>query len=173
MRKLVSVAGFAAIVLAGCATVPPVVMTTTFNPAEVAWASAVGTNTINGNAVLRTVGGEVRTCAGFEAVLSPVSAYSTEMMGAQFGSSTRGYTSYWKEVTSDPRYRDTNRRTTCDSQGNFRFDRLPDGEYFVITSVTWSAPTGGRYSYMASQGGGMMQRVSVAGGETKSIVLTQ
>lgn len=158
--------------LAGCATAPePIALGTSFNPTEVAWFNAPGNNTIRGNAVLRTVGGEVRTCAGLDARLSPVSTYATERVRALYGNSQSGFNRGSAGFTAtDPAYEEMQRHTRCDSEGRFTFSGLPDGEYYVIALVTWGVPMG--YGMTSRQGGWLMQRVRVAGGETKDIVLT-
>lgn len=172
MKKLVVSLTFAAGLLASCAAPAPVTMSSTYNPQEVAWALANGNNTITGSAVLRTRGGDVKTCAGLPAALIPVSAYSSEFMLKTFGSTTSGISQYSPNITLDPAFGSTIRKTVCGPQGDFSFSNLPDGDYFVVGTVTWEAVSGGRYAYLAKQGGDMMQRVSVAGGETKSVVLT-
>jgi len=179
MRKAVVLALFG---LSACATMsgepiyyPP--QSVSFNPAEVAWATATGNNTVSGNAVMRTVGGDVRTCAGTEAFLVPVSAYSTERMQIMFyGATDRGYApanELMQFPDSPPGFSESNRRTTCDSQGDFIFTDVPDGAYYVISMVTWGALQGsGYFTYTATQGGAVMQRVEVAGGQTRRVVLT-
>jgi hypothetical protein len=170
MKKCSSL--FLAFAVAGCATTQPThVMSVSYNPEEVAWFNTPGTNSITANALMRTVGGEVKTCAGFEAALIPYSAYAAERITAIYGNANGGYASYGPQFSeTDPRYSQNERKTTCDSQGNFRFTNLPDGDYYVRTQVTWGVPMG--YYMTSQQGGALAQRVSVRGGETKSIVLT-
>jgi hypothetical protein len=162
--------------LSACAVpqATPVTLSTAFNAAEVAWANGQGNNTITGSAVLRTVGGDPKTCAGFAVTLTPVSTYSSEIMAQQFGSTTSGFIHEYsiKNVSPESAYFETQRSTTCDAQGRFVFSNVPDGDWFVTTKVTWGAVQGGRYSYVATQGGYLMQQVNVSGGQTKDIVLT-
>lgn len=161
------------LLLAGCATVQPQAMTNSFNPAEVAWFNQPGSNVIEGNAVMRTVGGEVRTCAGSDANLIPVSAYASERMTKMFGSTTTGLlsaSSGFSWASTDPIYQATSRTVTCDSLGNFRFDHLPDGDYYVTAKVVWGIPN--RY-FTSWQGGYLMRRIHLAGGETQRVVLSQ
>jgi len=54
-------------VAVGACQPAPLVNRTSFNPEEVAWSTRPGNNTVTGFAVLRTVGGEARTCAGLQA----------------------------------------------------------------------------------------------------------
>ncbi len=121
---------------------------------------------------MRTRGGDVKICAGFEARILPKSAYSTERLTKIYGSPDGGYRNSYAIPTLDPApaaFDAPMRKTTCDSQGNFEFTNLPDGDYFVGSTVTWSAP--GQYG-LSQQGGWIMLPVSLKGGETKSIVLT-
>ena len=63
-------------------------------------------------------------------------------------------------------YRALSRETTCDSQGNFTFDRIADGTFYVTTRVTWEVQ---RYS---TEGGYLFQRVTLGESVQRSIVLT-
>ncbi len=133
-----------------------------------------GSNIIQGNALLRTVIGEVRTCAGYEARITTVTPYSTERVRIIYGTESQGYRdAYGANLEFDPKndHYDAvaGRRTTCDSAGNFEFRNVADGEYFIITQVIWQIP--GQY-VATTQGGVLMMKVSVSGGETKRVVLT-
>lgn len=131
--------------LVGCAVVTPTPIQTasTFNATEVAWFGQPGTNTIKGNAVLRTVGGDVRTCAGLDANLVPVSSHSEERFRLMYGDTSTGYLaarSGFQFASTDPEYARHSRSIRCDSEGDFIFDKLPDGEYFVTARVVWGVP---------------------------------
>lgn len=163
-----------AIGLAGCvASPPPTAVSSAFNPAEVAWASGNGPNTIHGSAVLRTVGGDAKTCAGLPAYLTPVSTYANERMGKMFGYGVQHgmlkQDSGFTFAATDPAYLASARTTACDGQGNFSFTHIPDGDYYLTAFVTWGVPS--QY-FTIHEGGVLMQRVTVHGGETKDIVLT-
>ena len=56
------------------------------------------------------------------------------------------------------------RETTCDAQGRFKFENLKDGEYYVSSQIVLLVQS-------FPEGGVLMQKVSVKGGETKEIVL--
>ena len=62
-------------------------------------------------------------------------------------------------------YQKTIRNTTCDAQGFFKYEKVPDGDYFVVTTITWKSSA---YSF---EGGSLMQKVRVKSGEIKEIVL--
>lgn len=174
MTKLNSaLAVFAALSLTACATAaPPILLTSPYD--AMAHNVQPGGNTISGNAVLRTVGGDVKTCAGFPVKLVPATAYSSERMAAIYGGGDRGYMPLYAAKTfspPNPHYdAQAGRTETCDSQGNFAFERISDGTYYLVSIVTWGVP---QQYYTAQQGGALMMKVSVNGGETKRIVLTQ
>ena len=144
----------------------------TFDPAEVAWAKEAGSNTITGNAVLRTVGGDAKTCAGLEVNLVPMSSYAKARFDVMYGGLSRGIlpASINKQWSStDPRYVEAARRTRCDSQGNFIFERIPDGQYYVTAMVVWGVP---QQYHTSTEGGVLMEKITVSGGETKRLILT-
>lgn len=158
--------------ISGCAAAPPVTLSSAFDPAEVAWFHQPGSNTILGNAVRRTVGGEARTCAALPAYLVPVSTYARERFLKMYGDADSGFlpaTSGFKFADTNAIYQANSRTVRCDAQGNFRFENVPDGDYYVTATVTWGVPL---YGVTMHQGGVMMQKVSVRGGETKNIVLS-
>lgn len=170
MRK--SLVPVLALALSACAGTPPVETTGAFDPEEVAWFHNAGTNTIVGNAVLRTVSGETRTCAAMPAYLVPVSRYARERVMKIYGNAESGFLpvqSDLKFAKTDPLYESNSKSVKCDALGNFRFENIPDGEYYVTATVVWGVPTG---YFISRQGGVLMQHVSVKGGETKNIVLS-
>jgi hypothetical protein len=157
------------IVLAGCTA--PVVLQSRFDPAEVAWFAARGTNTIAGTAIMRSYNGVARTCAALPVTLFPVSAYGRERMMHLYGSDQEGFNPIVLGRTADfggddPAYLSTAKTTRCDARGRFAFTELPDGAYFVVGTVTWRERRAG-----LEQGGYLMQRVQVTTGETKDVLL--
>lgn len=170
----------AALAAAGCATVEPAPrpLVTSFDPTELAWAKERGANRIEGDALLRTRGGDVKTCAGLDVRLLPLSNYTSEWVQRTYGRQDSGFRSQVRTLDPplgmDRRIQDFIAETRCNAQGRFSFDGLADGPYYVIARVTWEAPavTGGS-AYLAGQGGELVQRVDVAGSETKTVVLTR
>lgn len=166
--------------LGACAYTPPVPYTLTnqFNADDVSWAKDKGNNTIKASALLRQAGGAVITCAGNPITLIPAGKYSDERMALRYGSTQRGY---WQPNGYSDRslpeapagYNDSTKEKICDPQGFATFTDLVDGSYYVTTNVQWGVPQGsGAFSYMAQQGGALMQRVVVKNGETVDAVLT-
>src|SRR5699024_5569203 len=139
-----------------------------FNAASVAWFNAQGNGTITGQAILRTNGGEARTCAGLKVLLEPKSAYADERMLALYGSTDHGYSpATARKVKFSPdalAYHKINRTTTCDAQGNLSFANLPAGHYYIVAPVVW------KVGY-AVQGGYLMRSVTLAAGANKHVIL--
>jgi hypothetical protein len=161
-----------ALALAACREpeVQPIVvaMSTSIDPAELEWSRHDGTNAVRGFAVMRTLGGQPRTCAGEEVFLTPDSPYARERAMAMYGSIVKGTRS-----TAEPVLRFTNRdvnfdgfrrKTRCDARGEFSFEAIPDGVWYVATLVTWSDG----YNVW---GGAMMRRVELRGKQTIKVAL--
>jgi hypothetical protein len=172
MRSLIAV-GISACLL-GCApTVTKVQTVEKFIAADAQYIMDVGPHTIAGQAFMRTVGGEVRTCAGLEVSLFPVTPYSSERMQVLYGSTSAGFRSAnafaprLDPGAADPQYMHYSRKTVCDASGRFEFQKAADGSYFVIATVIWS--TGQPYS--PPQGGFLMRRV-MAGSESENLILS-
>ena len=166
-----------AMMLASCASTMPAPRylrqaTIPFNAADAAWSTRPGKNTISGSALMRTMVGDVKTCAGLLVELIPETPYARERMAISFGSGDSGYfpASNLTAPAPYPEYNRTVRRSVCDAQGTFSFEGLPDGAYFVTASVVWNIPM---RDVALVQGGDLMQRVTVGGGETHKIVLTK
>jgi len=175
MARLWALAG--ALMVCACASVepsPPPPMVTAFDPAEMEWAKAPGPNRIRGDGFLRTRGGDVKTCAGLDVWLVPVSNYTAEWASRNYDGQNGGYKP--KLMSLNP-YPSLSQAATqyvlakkCDAQGRFAFESLADGAYYVVATVTWEAPS--QYG-LETQGGELAQRVDVAGGETKTITLAR
>jgi hypothetical protein len=169
-------------VLVGCyvpAAEPPpaVTLKTRFEPESIAWAREAGGNRIEGTALLRTRGGEPRTCAALNVGLIPWSKYAGERMAHLYGSLKAGFNPvgpagrHIRWANDDPAFYEGVRLSKCDAEGRFEFESLPDGEWFVEAEVTWDVP----YANFVGgpQGGVLMQRVKLEGGRTEKVVLAQ
>jgi hypothetical protein len=136
-------------------------------PSEVDWARRSGANTVSGRAVM-TAGGAIHTCAGQSANLIPDSPYARARMTAIFGNATRGTRAASlgavKFERDDPLYVSSLRTARCDASGSFSFARVPDGVWYVTSSVKWQGSS-------QVEGGSMMQRVDVHGGRPVIVAL--
>lgn len=63
------------------------------------------------------------------------------------------------------------KRISNDSQGNFEFQNLADGTYYVVTVINWSVP--GRYGSNSQGGGNLIQEVELKNNSTKRIILSK
>lgn len=167
MRFTIAAAAVA-LMLGGCVATQPRVynIDTPFDEAQAKAQTQPGSNTLKGSAFLRQRGGAVVTCAGAEATLIPATEYATDRIRAIYGNTNKGQALYATKFSPDyTGYRTHTLKSTCDAQGNFVFERVADGSFYVSAIVRWEA--GG-----AAQGGPIMQRVDLRGGETKSVILT-
>jgi hypothetical protein len=157
------------VTVVGCAQLSPqqTALSTPIAPSEVDWARKSGGNTVSGTAAIRA-GGATHTCAGQSANLIPDSAYARARMTAIFGGTTRGTRAASlgpvKFERDDPLYVSSLRNTRCDASGSFSFPRVPDGVWYVTTSVKWDGPS-------QVEGGSMMKQVDVRGGRLVKVTL--
>jgi len=155
--------------VAGCAQFAPPesALSKPIAPAEVDWSRKSGANTVSGAATLKS-GSTTHTCTGQSANLIPDTAYARARMTEIFGNDTKGMRAASrgpvKFERDDPLYVSTLRNTRCDPSGSFSFPRVPDGVWYVTTSVKWDGPS-------QVEGGSMMQRVDVRGGRLVKVVL--
>jgi hypothetical protein len=154
--------------LAGCAA-RIVTIAEPFDAEQAQAMLAPGANTITGSALIRQEGGGIVTCAGNEVFLIPATEYAKNRFQAIYGVGKVVSVNRQKiEFPGAPSaYLSTMRTTRCNAQGFFKFDNLRDGEFFVQTSVIWKAGT-----YMTiMQGGGLLERVVLRGGQTTDITM--
>lgn len=169
-RAILSVAVVMAVALAGCAA-PPVQrvfqISAPYDVDQAVRQLQPGSNTVKGSAFMRQNGGGVVTCAGSVVTLVPTTAYAKERIDVMYGSVESGPQILLRGTFSPdhPGYRTNVRETKCDAQGAFSFDRVADGEFFVVTRVSWSVG----YS---SQGGSLMHRVTLKNGQVVNIVIS-
>ena len=174
LKALPALVVIAVLAVAACAAPEPVRIATlgAFDPAEVAFIHETGPNTVQGQAFLRQRGGGVVTCAGAGVSLVPRGSYSVERMRNIYGTTERAARAVAWADDPAPVYGTYLRRTVCDAQGNFAFEGLADGDYFVTTVVAWSVPqTFGSAVVMRQEGGAVMAPAAVSGGKTVRLVI--
>ena len=127
-------------------------------------ALEVGNCRLEGQAFLKTRGGDVKTCAGEKVFLMPYNDYTAELdiAGKQGG--------YSEASNLDPNIKNYWKVTTCDADGNFEFDNLPVGQWLLFTEVVWEIPTG-RYT-SSVQGGDVTKIVQTIENSTQKVYLT-
>jgi hypothetical protein len=123
-----------------------------------------GTGRISGQGFLRQVGGGVVTCAGSEVFLMPKMRFTDQLIVA-----VRSGKTVVPIKSIALKYPLALRKTACDAQGNFSFDDLAVGDWFVGTDVTWGVPS--RYT-VQRQGGGLGTYIKVKAGRETKVLLT-
>lgn len=116
---------------------------------------------------MRQQGGGVVTCAGFPVQMFPATPYAKARMTAIYGSELGGYirpSQAQTFVPNPPAYQSLTRTSRCDAQGFFKFEKLKDGDFYVIAPVVWVISN-------VTQGGMLSTLVRVKDGEPKEIVL--
>lgn len=185
MRSATLVVPILLIALAGCETddiaPPPAGPVAVFHIApfvatDYNWASAPGTAAVSGDILLRTVGGDVKTCAGLRVALVPSGPYADDFVRTMFGNNAQAFLpagSGLSLMAAHNQMEAIDRHTICDAQGHFQFTGLPPGAYYVVGAVVWERPNlvGDSVSQVV-EGGSLMQRVELAAGESKTLVLT-
>ncbi len=168
MKKCIVVLMLA--MIAGCAGAKPaqVSIAGTFDADQARTMLKEGTNTIKGSCRIEQKGAGVITCAGQQVHLVPATNYAIEKMLYLYGSKDRGFLPKDAKpavfVNEPPEYNRLSVTVTCDAKGNFKFEKVADGVFFVLTEISWKI---GEFPQEAS----LMKRVEVSGGQTKEIVL--
>lgn len=119
---------------------------------------------------------DVILCSGEQVELIAVTDYSEERMEGIYGDDSEGWWHRDSPTTMiggfnfnpDPEsFHELKRTTECGSNGEFHFENIEDGEYFVQGKVTEffdpKTPAPGTY---------LMERIDVSGGETEFVILS-
>lgn len=138
-------------------------LTTAFDANAAAFINASGSADITGQAFLRRNDGIVVYGAGSEVRLIPKTAYSDERMQQIYGSGKQSYLGR-AFTNDDPDYYNYVRTVIADGEGRFTFENVANGEYYLVTSVTWMVQ-------YVQQGGLLMERVSVTGGQDVNVIM--
>jgi len=172
MKKtlLLVIAATTVIGTSGCAHSPQTVqLISKFQASQARQQLEKGNGTIKGSGLLRQRGGGVVTCAGNEVMLIPFTTYAAERVSAIYGNPNGGYASIYNagRIKFDPdlpEYRVLMKKTLCDAQGYFKFTNVSPGNFYVFTKIVWAVK--------GAEGGTIAEKISVADGEEKEIVLT-
>ncbi|WP_081253157.1 hypothetical protein [Pseudomonas yamanorum] len=149
--------------ISGCANQQPVPRIP-FPSAEYEALPTTGTGTIEGQAFLKTVGGDVKYGAGSEVYLVPITSYSEQWYDVS-------YRQQKPFAVSDPRQAKFVRMVRADGNGNFKFEEVPPGKYFIRADVFWKAPS--PYGGLSQQGGSMANRIEVSNGKLTRVIITR
>lgn len=127
--------------LAACAPAPGPAMISgaaTFSAADFEWSAQEGSASIDGRVAFR-LDGQALSCTG-SVGLTPDTPYTRQRFQTLYGSTESAALPeavVRARTVADPNadYRSFVRSTTCQN-GRFRFDRLPDGGWFIIAPVS-------------------------------------
>ena len=122
------------------------------------WPGSWSSNQANGAVHLAHDGNDEDRIDGTVITLLPVTAYTREMVNRELGDGEH-------LAASDPRLKKYVRRTRTDAEGNFVFERVPAGEYFVTGQVKGNSQDDFSYRWACEQ-------VTVGKGQSIRIALT-
>jgi hypothetical protein len=136
-------------------------LTEAFREADFAHYVGAGPASLHGQAFLKTVGGDVKTCAGNKVFLMPATPYNTEIIAH-----ASGLTPLANRDANADRF---TKSSMCDAEGRFTFDKVPATRWFVVTDVTWGVPTQvetmfGPIVTTKQQGGELVQSIDLKPG---------
>lgn len=136
-----------------------------FPEGEYVTLAKTGKAIVRGQAFLKTRGGDVKTAAGNEVTLNPVTSYSTDWYN----------NNYLRGIRMDPpdnRIFQYIRTTIADGNGHFSFKNVPGGEYYITTKVTWESPTGYQGG-LQQQGGVISRKILVNDTDELELIITR
>ncbi|HVP56691.1 MAG TPA: hypothetical protein VMU02_01230 [bacterium] len=136
-----------------------------FPQAEYDRLNVTGTAVITGQAFMKTGGGEVKTAAGHDVLLNPVTSYSNQWYEV-------AYIQHKPIAKADSTLSKYVLRQTADGDGHFTFRDVPAGDYYLVAPVYWDEP-GSNGGPPVHQGGLIAKRISVAEGDTLHVILTR
>ena len=166
MRHLRYFAATAAVCLAGCNSIqvqpkPQAEPSIAFDADELKAAMADGSSTIEGQGVLKTVGGEGKGGDGARGTMIGLTPYVRECLQIIQYANTGCFYNIQQGIRAE----------TADAEGRFVFQRVKPGDYALETAIVWGIPT--RYG-MQQTGGPVSARVTVtADGQTVKVLLTR
>ena len=70
----------------------------------------------------------------------PATEYAKERMRAIYRNEIQGsadFGPHYRFIPDHPEFSNLKKTTRCDAQGNFSFDRISDGEFYLVTMVDW------------------------------------
>jgi hypothetical protein len=136
-----------------------------FPLSEYTMLNTEGTGVVKGQAFLKTRGGDVKTAAGNEIQLNPVTSYSNQWYKDSYLQN--------KPLTEpDLRYLGYILTTIADAEGKFEFINVPSGEYYLVAPVFWEAAVGYQGS-LVRQGGLIARKIKVKNNNEQKIILAR
>jgi hypothetical protein len=150
----------------------PVRVESPFDLNAVKFIREAGTASVTGTAALALKDGSVKDCAGFNIELLPVAGYSNERIFKTYRNNSRGQVLLEDnppKFTPDVKeYHDYVLKAVCDARGEFKFEQVPAGDYYVMAFIIWDVTVDGA---ARKTGGGVMHRIHVEPGAHVRAVL--
>jgi hypothetical protein len=170
LRTLKSITALSMIGLViGCATTH----VETFSPlpfdeAEYAALPKTGTGIVRGQVFAKTVGGDVKKGAGENVVMFPATKYGDQRYQEQvIGGKLLS-------EAEDIRYKNHVLVKTTDGDGKFEFTNVPPGNYYVLSSVTWTVIEPNQFGPIHRlQGGKVVRKIEVLNGVAVDAILNR
>ncbi len=152
----------------GAATPPPAAATAAFRTADFAWSTTPGPGSIEGQIAYKA-GGVAYGCTASGVILTPETAWVRTRMQILYNSvdHTALPADEVRRRTPPERSQDYSafiKRTKCGAAGEFGFQGLPDGAWYVITLAR---PLNGAAGVEMA----LMRRVVVRGGKPSKVRL--
>lgn len=130
-----------------------------FRDAEFAPYRGSGSGMVTGQLVVVDSDGKIRVGEGAHITILPVTSYTREMVERVIGDGDN-------LADSDPRLKEFVRLKTTDDNGNFVFDHVRSGQYFVSGLVEWGDADNTEYQWAC-------ERVTVGNGQTVHLKVSQ
>lgn len=148
-----------------------ITLTTSFDANAAAYILEKGSATITGSASLTDTYGETISCAGNNVFLVPVTEYSTERYHHLFGENSNGFSSddiifHVRFKPDNPEFREYMKVSTCNYVGEFTFDNIPAGEYYLGTNIISEVE-----GYNTIKGGALAKKITIQEGQNRKIRL--
>ena len=139
----------------------PVYAKTPFSAKDFAAYTGEGKASVEGEAFVKTENGEVRNCSGESVFLAPYTPFDLAVINAFFFhidvalKKAGPAAPYWRE-------------STCDEEGKFTFEYIPEGTWIAITIVRWG--NSGRVIGGQSEGGQLGKKIDLRSGKNRIIM---
>jgi hypothetical protein len=150
----------------------PLKLDSPFDIEAVRFVKQTGNATVRGQAFLKLADGTSRSCAGFAIELLPVAAYSDERIFKTYGNNRQGQILLEQnppKFTPDVKeYHEMLLKGACDASGEFQFEKVAAGDYYVMAFIIWEATPGDAAS---KTGGGVMKWIRVEPGSNNVVRL--
>ena len=148
--------------LSKCLASDPIKLSSSFNEDEIVWVTNKGSASVFGTAYLELENTEKRGCASFNVELLPVARYSSERILKTYGNNEGGQILLSQNPPKfEPdvkRYHELVISTTCNSENQFEFHGVPQGDFYVLAFIIWSEKKDGVEKKF---GGAVMKKIQV------------